>query len=256
MVAYTLAERELVRFLRQRNRVFGALVQPLIFWAIFGIGLNSSFRPATGARSVPYAEYFFPGTVVLVLLFTAIFATISIIEDRNEGFLQSVLAAPVSRASIVLGKVLGTTALAVVQALAIFVLAPLVGIHLSLTALLWSPPLLIVIGFGLSALGFVIAWQTDSTQGFHAIMTAFLMPMWFLSGAFFPSTGLPAWLAWIVALNPLTYGVAALRRVLYASRPEVVSGLPSMTCSLAVILLFAVVVFALAVRVAGRRRGA
>ncbi len=256
MAAYTLAERELVRFLRQRNRVFGALVQPLIFWAIFGIGLNSSFRPATGAESVSYGEYFFPGTVALVLLFTAIFATISIIEDRNEGFLQSVLAAPVPRSSIVLGKVAGTTALAVIQALAIFVLAPLVGIHLSMAAVLWSVPLLIAIGFGLSALGFVIAWQTDSTQGFHAIMTAFLMPMWFLSGAFFPSTGLPAYVAWIVAINPLTYGVAALRRVLYAARPEVVSGLPSMACCLAVVVAFGAVVFALSVRVASRQRGA
>ncbi|RMF20218.1 MAG: multidrug ABC transporter permease [Deltaproteobacteria bacterium] len=194
--------------------------------------------------------------MALVLLFTAIFATISIIEDRNEGFLQSVLAAPVPRSSIVLGKVAGTTALAVIQALAIFVLAPLVGIHLSMAAVLWSVPLLIAIGFGLSALGFVIAWQTDSTQGFHAIMTAFLMPMWFLSGAFFPSTGLPAYVAWIVAINPLTYGVAALRRVLYAARPEVVSGLPSMACCLAVVVAFGAVVFALSVRVASRQRGA
>ena len=256
MAAYTLAERELVRFLRQRNRVFGALVQPLIFWAIFGFGLNSSFRPATGTTTVSYSAYFFPGTVVLILLFTAIFATISIIEDRNEGFLQSVLAAPVPRWSIVLGKVAGTTVLAVGQALAIFVLAPLAGIHLDILSLCLSVPLLIAVGFGLAALGFVIAWRTDSTQGFPAIMTALLMPMWLLSGAFFPPTGLPTWLAAIVAINPLTYGVVALRRLLYASDPTVVAHLPSMPLSLTVIVVFALLMMIVAVRIAGRQNEA
>jgi ABC-2 type transport system permease protein len=253
LASYTLARRELVRFLRQRNRVFGALAQPVIFWGIFGSGLSASFKPSTGAGSVSYSEYFFPGTIVLILLFTAIFATISIIEDRNEGFMQSVLVAPVPTSSIVMGKLVGTTVLAVGQGLTIFVLAPLAGIQLAAVPLLLAVPLLGVISFGLTGLGFTIAWHMDSTQGFHAIMTAFLMPMWFLSGAFFPSTGLPSWLGWIVALNPLTYGVAALRHLLYLHHPAAVAGLPSLGRSLFVICGFTAAMFAASV--ASARRG-
>jgi ABC-2 type transport system permease protein len=230
--------------------VFGALAQPIIFWLIFGTGLSASFRPGIGGASLSYAEYFFPGTVVLILLFTAIFATISIIEDRNEGFMQSVLIAPIPVSAIVIGKLAGTTVLAVGQALLVFALAPLAGFELSLAPVLLAIPLLVAIALGLSGLGFTIAWHMDSTQGFHAIMTAFLMPMWFLSGAFFPSTGLPTWLGWIVAVNPLTYGVAALRRVLYLNDPMAVAGLPSIGISLLVVTLFSVTMFAASMRAA------
>lgn len=236
LASYTLAERELKRFIRQRNRVFGALLQPIIFWALFGSGLSASFR--AGGAEIDYTEYFFPGTVVLILLFTAIFATISIIDDRAEGFLQAVLVAPISTESIVLGKLAGTTVLAVGQALLVFALAPLGGITLSLTSFLLSLPVLLLIGFALAGLGFTIAWNMDSTQGFHAVMTAFLMPMWFLSGAFFPATGAPSWLGWVIALNPLTYGVAALRHILYLGRPELVADLPGLLPSLVVLVVF------------------
>jgi len=188
LAIWSLALRELKRFVRQRNRVFGALAQPLIFWALFGVGLSPSFR-AGGSASVDYFEYFFPGTVVLILLFTAIFATISIIDDRNAGFLQSVLVAPVSRASIVGGKILGTTILSVGQATLVLAFAPFAGISLGPVEVIGTLLLMIVIAIGLAGLGFAIAWRMDSTQGFHAIMMSFLMPMWFLSGAFFPSAG-------------------------------------------------------------------
>lgn len=251
--AYGLAERELKRFLRQPNRVFGALAQPILFWVMFGAGLSSSFRPSAGATTMSYWEYFFPGSVVLILLFTAIFATISIIEDRNEGFLQSVLVAPIPTASIVAGKVAGTTALAVGQALLFFLLAPVAGLPLTLTSLALSIPLLILIALGLTGLGFTIAWQLDSTQGFHAVMTAFLMPMWLLSGAFFPTHGIPTWLATIVALNPLTYGVAAFRRVLYLGDPAAVADLPGLGFSIAVLVAFSAMTLAAATTVVARR---
>ncbi len=249
--AWTLAERELLRFVRQRNRVFGALAQPVLFWALFGAGLGASFRAGTAGAS--YSEYFFPGTVIMILLFTAIFATISIIEDRNEGFLQGVLVAPVSTATIVAGKVLGTVILATGQATLIFLLAPLAGVPVTATGILLGVPLLVVIATGLAALGFTIAWRLDSTQGFHAVMTAFLMPMWLLSGSFFPSTGVPAWLAWIIALNPLTYGVAAFRRILYLGTSAVTPDVPGLPVSLAITFGFAVAMTAVATRVASRR---
>ena len=249
---WSLASRELKRFVRQRNRVFGALLQPIMFWALFGGGLGPSFR-AAGRGNVSYVEYFFPGIVVLTLLFTAIFTTISIIEDRNAGFLQSVLVAPLGRASIVCGKILGTTILAVGQALLVLALGPLTGVHLTASSALGSLVLLVLIAIGLAGLGFSIAWRMDSTQGFHAIMTAFLMPMWFLSGAFFPAAGLPTWLATLVTINPLTYGVAAFRRVIYWEQPDVVADLPAFTLSVAVVIAFALAMLALAATLARDR---
>ena len=251
-VVSTLAHRELVGFLRQRNRVFGALAQPVLFWALFGAGLNGSFTPAA-RPGMSYIEYFFPGTLVLILLFTAIFSTISIIEDRNQGFLQSVLVAPISTRALVAGKIAGTTTLAVGQALLIFALAPVAGISFSPGIFIASLPLLVLIAIGLAELGFCIAWRMNSTQGFHAVMSAFLMPMWFLSGAFFPAEGTPPWLSWIITINPLTYGVAALRRLLHTGPPEALAGLPATGPSLAVVVLFAVTMGAFAIRMAEDR---
>ena len=249
---YTLAHRELTRFLRQRNRVVGALAQPLIFWLIFGVGLNASFTPDKAA-GVTYVEYFFPGTVMLILLFTAIFATISIIEDRNAGFLQSVLVAPLPASSLVLGKLMGTTVLAVGQAIVLFALAPLAGVDVRLAGFLLALPVLVLTGFGLAGLGFAIAWRMDSTQGFHSVMMALLMPMWFLSGSFFPADGLPTWLWWIVHINPLTYGVAAFRRVLYLHQPAALGDLPSLPLSVGVMVVFALCMLYLSVRLARTR---
>lgn len=248
---YTLAKREWVRFVRQRNRVFGALAQPVLFWLIFGAGLNASFRPA-GMDDQSYVAYFFPGIVVLILLFTAIFSTISIIEDRNEGFLQSVLVAPIARPVMVLGKLVGTTGLAVVQASLLFALAPLAGVPIGIGDALAALPLLVLIAFGLSGLGFCIAWRMDSTQGFHAVMTAFLMPMWFLSGAFFPANGLPLSIGALVAVNPLTYGVAALRHTLDRDA-SLAFALPSLGFSVTVVVVFALAMFIAAVAIAEER---
>jgi ABC-2 type transport system permease protein len=204
----TLAERELVRFFRQRNRVCGALGQPIIFWLLFSEGLRGN--------QLDYA-HFFPGTLVMILLFTAIFATISIIEDRNEGFLQSVLVSPAPRWAMVLGKVLGGAAIAMIQGLIFLALgAVILRFASSRLDIFAAIALMALIAVALTALGFTIAWRMESTHGFHAIMSVFLLPMWLLSGAFFPAGGSGA-LAWIIRLNPLTYGVAGLRHYLQFS---------------------------------------
>lgn len=216
---WTLAERELTRFLRQRSRLIGALGQPFIFWILFGAGLSGSFA---GPGGVSYQEYFFAGVAVMIVLFTAIFSTISIIEDRREGFLQGVLVAPVPRVSIVLGKVLGGTVLAVGQTLLFLAVGPLlgavglapnVGLGLTFGNIIPVVAWLTLLGFTLTALGFVIAWLMESTQGFHAIMSVVLMPMWLLAGTMFPASG-SGWLSAVMQMNPLTYGVAGLRRLL------------------------------------------
>lgn len=247
-----LWQREMVRFLRQRNRIFGALATPLIFWLLIGAGAGAGLR-LPGADGT-YAEWFFPGTVVLVLLFTAIFSTISIIEDRREGFLQGVLVAPVSPVAIVLGKMLGGTTLALGQALVFCAVAPLAGLPFDLRVLAALVPALALAGFGLVGLGFLIAWPLESTQGFHAIMNAFLMPLWMLSGALFP---VPAegWVRVVAAGNPVAYGVAAVRRAFLGDAADL-GAVPCYGTSLAALAAFALLTFFLAVWLVGRRRAA
>jgi len=240
--AMMLAERELLRFFRQPNRIVGAIGQPVIFWLLFGAAFEPSVKTPGG-----YRQFFLAGIAVLIVLFTAIFSTISIIEDRREGFLQGVLVAPAPRWSMVLGKVMGGTMLAVLQAMVFLALAPTVGVPLDARTVLAALGVLGLVGFALTGLGFCIAWRMDSTQGFHAIMSVFLMPLWLLSGAFFPPEGTATWLAWLIRMNPLTYGVAALRHAL--GTPTSVSSLPG---GLAVTALFAAATFGLALRLAHR----
>ncbi len=247
--------REVVRFLRERNRVAGALLQPIMFWALFGAGLGPSFRPPVPGGAVPYQEYFFPGVVVMILLFTAIFSTVSVIEDRREGFLQSVLVAPIPRSAVVLGKVLGGTALAMGQGLVLLFLAPFAHIPLNASMLAVSCAVLVPLAFALTALSFCIAWRMESTQGFHAIMTVFLMPLWLLSGAPFPALGVPMWLRAIITANPVTYGLAAFRRALYPAGAPAVAALPSFGVSMAVTVLFCAVSFGAALALARRTGG-
>jgi ABC-2 type transport system permease protein len=251
--ALALAKREWVRFLRQKHRVIGAVATPLVFWLLIGMGMGRSFRGEGLPGGDNYLEFFFPGTILMILLFTAIFSTISIIEDRREGFLQGVLVAPVPRSAIVLGKVLGGAAIAWVQGLVVLLLGALGGLPLTVPSFLAAAGFMAVIAFALTALGFCIAWPMTSTQGFHAVMNLFLMPMWFLSGALFPpraDTFVP--LRWIMQANPLTYGLAGIRRSLYSGSADL-SALPGWGVSAGVTLAFAVAVFAMATWVARRR---
>ena len=241
----TLWRRELVRFFRQPSRIAGAAGSPLIFWILIGSGLSGSFRLPGGPADLDYLEYFFPGTMVLTLLFAAIFSTISVIEDRNQGFLQGVLVAPVSRASIAAGKVLGGATLAWMQSVVFLALAPLSGIRLTVSSVLAAAGVLAILGIALTAVGFAFAWRVDSVQGFHAVMNLLLVPMWLLSGAFFPLSGAPFWLGVLMKLNPLTYGVAALRWALYGSAAEVGPGLPGPAVAIAVTLVAAILAFGL-----------
>lgn len=244
MAAATLWQRELVRFVRQRSRLFSAIATPLLFWVLLGSGLGSSFR-LPGAEGVGYGEYFFPGTAVLLVLFASIFSSISLIEDRQTGFLQGVLVAPVGPSALVLGKVLGGATIAWLQGTLYLMLAPLAGIPLTWAVAAGASGVLLALSIALTALGFGFAWRVDSTQGFHAVMNLVLMPMWLLSGAFFPVTGAPAWLEAIMRLNPLTYGMAALRRVLAAGEasPEMAleTALPSLGPSLGIVLFWCAV---------------
>ena len=185
----------------------------------------------------------------MIVLFTAIFTMMSVIEDRNEGFLLSVLVAPVPRAAIVLGKVLGGTTLAAAQGLIFLVFAPLVGVHFTLVSLGLIVLTVFLVSFALTALGFAIAWPMDSTQAFHAIINLFLIPLWLLSGALFPLSGASGWMRGLMYANPLTYGVEALRTLMYPEAPSAFS----LTASLLTLLLFALFMFGIAFVLANRR---
>ena len=247
--ALSLWKREVVRFYRNRSRVIGVIASPLLFWVVIGSGFGTSFR-GNGGTGQNYLTFFYTGALTMIVLFTAIFTMMSVIEDRNEGFLLSVLVAPVSRSVIVLGKVLGGATLAAGQGIIFLVLAPFLGVHFTLATFGLAALTIFLIAFSLTALGFIIAWPMDSTQAFHAIINLFLIPLWLLSGAMFPVSRASFWIAMIMRANPLTYGTEALRGLLFPGSAGIDFSLP---VSLGILAGFTVIMFAIAFAVANRR---
>lgn len=257
LAALSLAQREIVRFLRQRSRVIGVLAPPLLFWFLIGSGLGDTFRLDASTHAGNSLEFLFPGTLLLIMLFTAIFSTISVIEDRREGFLQAVLVAPGARSGLVLGKLLGGTVLALIQALPVLIVAILVGMPASVAAFLCTLLVLFVVGLGFTGLGFLMAWRLDSTQGFHALMNLLLLPMWILSGALFPAAGAPAWLRAVMLINPMSHGLDALRHALAAGSGHIAPGalLPSLARPLGISAAFAFLMLVASLSLVQRSRG-
>lgn len=245
-VIQAIAWREWVRFFRQRSRVIGALATPVLFWVLLGFGADRVFtstgeasdQAAAGAsEGVGYLSYFFPGALVMILLFTAIFSTITVIDDRNEGFLQGVLVSPASRLGIVLGKVVGGAGIALVQGVLFLLLFPLIGGWPGALALVLAVAAMALVAAGLTGLGLVMAWRMDSTAGYHAMMNILLMPMWFLSGAVFPVATAPGWMQAVMAVNPLTYGHQVVSGLLLGEASP--AGLVPLGVAWAIVGLFA-----------------
>ncbi len=246
-----LWQRELRTFTRDRSRVIGALAQPLVFWLLLGFGFGGTFQMPAGTADVPYLAYLFPGIVALVALFTAIFSTIYVVEERKSGFLQAALVAPVSRTALVLGNTLGGTTLATAQAFLFWLALPFVGVFYTLSSLLLTLVGAALLALAFTAIGFMMAWRVETTRGFHGLMNVFLMPLWFLSGAAFPLVGAPDVLAWAIRLNPVYYGVEVLRAGFYAPDVSPIVG-PPLAWSLTISTLFALAMVALAVYTARR----
>jgi ABC-2 type transport system permease protein len=221
----------------------------LVFWLVIGSGFGTSFRSGDAAGQAHYLDYFYPGALIMIVLFTSIFTMMSVIEDRKEGFLLSVLVAPVPRSAVVLGKVLGGTTLSAIQGLIFLAFSPLVGVHLGLGQFIMVVVTVVLVSFALTALGFAIAWPMDSNQAFHAIINLFLIPLWLLSGALFPLSGASGWLRLLMQINPLTYGVEALRSLLYPNSPSQFS----LGTSLGLLVVFSIVMFLVAFLMANRR---
>jgi ABC-2 type transport system permease protein len=199
--------RELIRFWREKARVAGFVGSPLIFWLVIGSGFGN-------------LKFFFPGALTLTVMFSAVFSTMSLIEDRREGFLLSMLVSPAPRLAVVYGKVLGSATLAWFQGLIFLAFVPLAGARPSFAALLQIAGVLYVIAFAFTALGFLLAWRMESTQGYHAIVNLLLLPLWMVSGALFPAAGAHGWIRAVMFANPLTYALAPLRWLLDGTAPE------------------------------------
>jgi daunorubicin resistance ABC transporter membrane protein len=246
-----LWRRDLVRFFRQPSRLAGALGQPILFWLVIGSGLSATFRmPGTG---VSYLSYFYPGVVLMVVLFAAIFTTLSVIEDRHRGFLQAVRAGPGSTAALVLGKVLGSGSVALSQAALFLALAPAAGYPYG--SVRW--PLLLaalaLAAVALASVGFAVAWAVDNVQGYHAIQMMLLVPLWVVSGAMFPPGPDQPVFSAVMRANPVAWAVSAARRALAGEgAPGALPG--SSGGDLLALAIFALAALALAVLSTRRSR--
>ncbi|MCS7050646.1 MAG: ABC transporter permease [Thermomicrobium sp.] len=214
----TLWQRDLLRFWRDRTRIAGGLAQPLLFLVIFGAGLSPWVGTLGGTPSGPdYLQFLYPGIIGMSVLFSSIFSAVSVVWDREFGFLRELLVAPIPRWSIVVGKALGGSTTSMVQGLLLLFLAPLIGVRLTFQAIVLLVPLLFLLAFSLSSIGLVIAARMRSTEGFGLVMNFLVTPLLFLSGALYPLNNLPAWLTVLTRIDPVTYGIDAIRRVVLAS---------------------------------------
>ncbi len=214
---YTMWRRDLLRYIRDRSRIIASLGQPILFLFVFGAGLSHAISSvgSTGNNQagLTYVQFMFPGIIAMAVLFTSISSAISVVWDREFGFLKEVLVAPAPRWAVATGKALGGSTTAVFQGIVLLILAPLVGIRLTPLAVALLLPTMFLLAFALSMLGLFIAAQLKTLESFQMVMNFLLMPLFFLSGALFPLANLPGWLAVLTHIDPVSYGVDAIRRI-------------------------------------------
>ncbi len=237
--------RELLRTRKELSRWVGVILQPIIFWTLLGLGMADVFQVMRPEQtSLNALTYFFPGMIALCLLFTSLFGSMTLIEDRQSGFLQSMLIVPGPRWSLVLGKVLGIVSITCIQVGLLVCLIPVTDV--STAHISW--PLLsavVVMGaFGTTCLTFALAWVLNSTAAFHGVMSVVLLPLWAASGALFPVSG--KYLGFLMGLNPMSYLVGGLKHSFWGG---VIEGEPSLGLCVGVLGGFALIMFALAVRI-------
>ncbi len=228
LTASMLLHRDILRFWRDRSRVAGFALTPVVFWLVVGSGYSDFAR-------------FLPGALVLTVMFSAIFSAMSLIEDRKEGFLLSVLASPAPRPAIVLGKITAGALIAAVQTAAFLLLATLGGTLYPNSQIFFLLGVFLLVAVGFTAAGFLIAWLVASPQGFHAIINLIFVPLWMVSGAIFPIGESQTGMRWLMLLNPVTYAHEAVARGLGLAVPDghpVTSWLPFVVVVLSAIFMF------------------
>ncbi|MFH1598422.1 MAG: ABC transporter permease [Patescibacteria group bacterium] len=225
---YIIWYRDILRYWRNRARIITSLAMPFLWLVMFGSGIKGSLSFGAGGldgANFDYVQFLFPGVLGMTILFTSIFAAISIVTDREFGFMKEILVAPVSRTAVALGKILGGSTIAMVQASLMMVLAPLVGVQLSWGLVLGLLPVMFLVAFSLNSLGILVASRLKSTEAFSMVMQFIMMPMFFLSGALFPLNNLPGWMTFLSKINPASYGIDSLRQVAfrYLEVPETIA---------------------------------
>ncbi len=216
---YTLWLREVKRYFRERVRPISSFVQPALWLIIFGSGF-SNLAAGTRNLAVPFQVFLFPGIIAQTMLFTSMFMGISVIWDREFGFLKEIMVAPVSRGSIFLGKMLGNSTDAIIQGIITFLLGFIIGVPLNLLLFLIALPVMVIITFGLVCIGLSIASSMTSLESFGVIQSFVTLPLFFTSGALFPLASVPEWLRVVGFFNPMTYGVDALRAITIGASPS------------------------------------
>ena len=215
---YTIWYRDILRFWHDKMRLVGAIVFPLLFLFVFGSGLSN--RMGSLGEGIDFTQFLFPGIIGMSVLMSSFMAGISVVWDREFGFLKEVLVAPISRASVAVGKTLGAATIAMLQGVIILLFAPLIGVSFSVWTVLALLPLMFLLAASMGSLGILIATRIRSMEAFQAVMQMMMFPMVFLSGVFFPLQGLPPWMNSLVKINPATYGIAPLRQVILGASPD------------------------------------
>ena len=215
---YTIWYRDVLRFWHDKMRLIGAITLPLLFLFVFGSGLSS--RMGLLSPGVNFAQFMFPGVIGMSVLMSSFMAGVSVVWDREFGFLKEVLVAPISRAAVTVGKTLGAATVALPQGIIILLLAPLIGVSLSVGMAFSVLPLLLLLSLATGSLGVLLATRIRSMEAFQAVMQMLMFPMVFLSGVFFPLQGLPVWMDILVKINPVTYGIAPIRQVMLGASPD------------------------------------
>jgi len=215
-VIWVLWRRDLLHYWRNRVRAIVGLTMPMIWLFVFGSGMSASFSRGADTFNQPgvdYIQFIFPGVMVMSMIFNAIFSALDTVKDKEFGFLKEILVAPVPRSTIVFGRSLGAASTAAIQATLILILAPFVGVHLSIPTILALVPTIWLVALSLAAIGILLAAGFDNQEGFQFVVNFVNMPMFFLSGALFPLAQLPGWMEILVRLNPASYAVDAMRRI-------------------------------------------
>lgn len=217
---FAIWQRDLIKFFRDRARLFGSFTMPILFLLIFGGGMSGSMETMMagsmggGEGDFNYVEFVFPGIVAMTLLMTSIFSAMSIIEDKDFGYMKEILVSPISRVSIAIGKMLGAATVSTIQGIILFFLIPFLGISYSFMSLIQVVPFMFLLACALSGLGLLFASIIRSTQGFQLTVQILVMPLIFLSGALFPISNMPLWMDIIVKINPVTYGVDVMKKIM------------------------------------------
>lgn len=220
---WVVAYRELLRFVADRSRMISSFAFPLMFLVVFGAGFNRIVGDL-GTSEVSFIQFMYPGIVAMTVVMSSLFAGLSIVWDREFGFLKEVLVAPLSRTGIVIGKAVGGSTAAVMQGMVMLALAPVLGVTLTPLIVVKLIPMILVLSLSLSGLGILVATRMRSQQGFQVVVQLMIFPLIFLSGVFFPVEGVPPWLQVIAKLNPLSYGVDAIRQIFLGSQLEPLGG--------------------------------